>query len=193
MTTAKLKIQFHSYWLAGTGTARGRDVDAVCYRDREGFPAMPMTQVKGQLRETAERLAKMGSAGWSPDLVERLFGYRSAGAPEVTDRKHRTSALAFRGEARLADSARAAMGPDERTKLFRRLAATKINPLGVAEDKTLRAIEAAVPLELFGFVEVVGETPPDWELLIDAACAATTVFGKLKNDGYGRAIAEFNA
>ncbi|MGD1037080.1 MAG: hypothetical protein ABR878_07760 [Roseiarcus sp.] len=189
MTKATLRIQFHSFWLAGTGAARGRDVDVVCHRDADGFPAMAMSQVKGQLRETAERLASIGAAGWLQDIVEQLFGYRSSAAAGAIDHRHQAGALAFRGEAKLEAAARAAMGPDERAKLFRRLAATKINPLGVAEDKTLRAIEAVVPLELVGIIEIEGEAPANWVELIEAACAATLAFGKLKADGYGRAIA----
>lgn len=67
---AVLTLSFRSSWLSGTGGGRGR------HRDAAGLPAMPMSQVKGTLRETAERLAAGGRAGWSDDLVQRLFGAR---------------------------------------------------------------------------------------------------------------------
>jgi len=193
--SARLTIQFHGFWLAGTGAARGRDVDSVCHRDEDGYPAMPMSQIKGQLRESGERLAALGAANWTSDLVTELFGYRSREERGVTDPKFAAGRLAFRGAARLADDARAALSVEQRPMLFRRLAATKINSMGVAEDKTLRAIEAAVPLELFGRIDWIDAEQPlvDWIALMDAACAATLAFGKLKSDGYGRATAKVEA
>lgn len=194
-TQAVLRIAFTSYWVAGTGAAGGRHVDAVTYRDRLGLPAMPMTQVKGQLRETAERLANGQLGGWTMERVEAFFGSRpkqaAAGPGSAETRRGR---LSFQGEARLPAAVQAALDQDTsgRERLFRRLAATKINADGVAEDKTLRAIEAAVPLVVEGIVAWIGDTPPaaDWIGHMDMVCAATLAFGKLKADGYGRAIAE---
>ncbi len=192
MTGAVLTIRFHSLWLAGTGAAQGRHADAICHRDADHFPAMAMSQIKGQLRETAERLATFGAGGWTAELVTKTFGYRSTAPVGTIDRGHGAGALAFRGDARIPAPARAAianMTKEQRPHLFRRVAATKINDLGVAEDKTLRAIEAAVPLELIGRIEVVDAAPAAWVELLDAAAAATLAFGKLKADGYGRAAA----
>lgn len=193
MKTAIITIQFHSYWVAGTGAAAGRYSDVVCHRDRARLPAMPMSQIKGQLRESATRLALAGAGGWSDVAVRRLFGYRSQ--RDGFDPDHGAAALAFRGDARIAPQARAAITPSDRDRLFRRLAATKIDERGVAHDKTLRAVEAAIPLELVGEIECVGDVrveggpPLDWVALLDTAAAATLAFGKLKADGYGRAIA----
>ncbi|MFI4996047.1 MAG: hypothetical protein ACHQAQ_09720 [Hyphomicrobiales bacterium] len=156
---------------------------------------MPMTQVKGQLRETAERLATGAHAGWNDEGLTELFGYRPPEGETVIAGAGLPGALAFRGEARMPEAAlrhfRGEPGRNDRGKLFRRIAATRINELGVAQDKTLRAIEVCVPLALEAMVEWIAGNPPrqDWVRLLDAACAATTAFGKLKADGYGRAIA----
>jgi hypothetical protein len=201
---ALLSIRFTSYWLSGTGTAQGRRLNAVTYRDRDGCPAMPMTQVKGQLRETAERLARGGDAGWNAQLVELLFGSRAAGGGDirelgVADTRSVQGALGFRGDARLSatlcEVLRGEEGKPSRLLLFRRLAATRIDDRGVAEDKSLRAVEAVVPVTLEGQVELILDLPQDidWVRLLDAACAATLAFGKLKADGYGRAIAMVEA
>lgn len=188
---ARLMIAFAGYWLSGTGTGRGRHLDEVTYRDRDDLPAMPMTQVKGQLRESAERLASGTQAGWSDDLVVQLFGSRTDPESQTSAETIR-GALAFRGEARLSAAARAHLGNNARQRqtLFRRIAATKIDDRGAAEDRTLRAVEAVVPLTLEGEVEWIGAEAPDfdWIELLDAAAAATLAFGKLKADGYGRAI-----
>jgi hypothetical protein len=191
---AKLTLEFTGYWISGTGAARGRDVDAVTYRDADKLPAMPMTQAKGILRETAERLEAGGSGLWTPGSVVRLFGARSK--PSGSARGD--GALGFIGDARLAgEDTRAWLARDGqkalREKLFAHLPATAIDEkTGAALDHSLRAIEAAVPVTLEGFIHWVSKEPPDerWVEAIDLACAATVAFGKLKGDGYGRVIAQ---
>ncbi len=196
-TVAVLRIRFTGYWVAGTGTSRGRHVDVVTHRDRLRLPAMPMTQVKGQLRETAGRLASGGHAGWTMTRVVALFGTRTeARMDRLASLGHndtQSGKLAFQGEARLPEAVRAFLSPEQTcARLFRRMAATGINEHGVAQDKTLRAIEAVVPLTLEGTVTWIGTAPPapGWIDQLDELCAATLAFGKLKADGYGRAIAE---
>ena len=191
-TAAVLKLDFRSWWLSGTGGGRGRHLDAVCHRDADGLPAMPMSQVKGTLRETAERLAGAGRAGWCDDVVDRFFGARAeenGGSSE--------GAVAFLGDAEMSSADRQGLvGPEPETRrcraeLYRRIAATSVDDLGVAADRSLRYVEAAVPVGLSGRLEWIAADPPDpnWIALLDAACAATLAFGKLKLDGYGAAIA----
>ena len=191
---ATLRIRFTGFWIAGTGASLGRHVDVVTHRDRLGLPAMPMTQIKGQLRETANRLATAGHAGWTEDHVLDLFGTRTiAGTDLLGHDDTQSGMLGFRGEARLPRAVHALLCKGKQSEcLFRRLAATKIDEDGVAQDKTLRAIEAVVPLMLEGTVAWIGATPPaaGWIDRLDELCAATLAFGKLKADGYGRAIAE---
>jgi hypothetical protein len=180
---ARIIITFTDWWLSGTGRAGSGDIDAVPHCDRFGCPALPMTQVKGQLRESAKRLAAAHAGGWTADLVSALFGHGGTDA----------AALAFRGDATLdAETVHwFARHRDARSQLTRRRSATSINRLGVAADDTLRRIEAAVPLTLTGIIvwDGAGAPRPDWIGLLDQACAATLAFGKLKTDGYGRATA----
>lgn len=180
---AVITITFTDWWLSGTGRAGSGDVDAVPHRDRFGCPALPMTQVKGQLRESAVRLVEAGTGGWTESLLFDLFG------GEDDD----PGALAFRGDATIehATARWLAAHPAAREQLTRRRASTRIGPFGVAADDMLRRIEAAVPLTLAGRVSWIGGVAPmgDWVVLLDQACSATLAFGKLKTDGYGRAIA----
>ena len=189
---AVLTLNFRSWWLSGTGGGRGRHLDAVSHRDADGLPAMPMSQVKGTLRETAERLAAVGRAGWSDGLVEHLFGARTAAGVASSE-----GAVAFLGDAEIpARDRKGLVGTGEcarrrREALYRRIAATQIGERGAALDRTLRYVEAATPVTLTGRLEWIAADPPqpDWITLLDAACAATLAFGKLKIDGYGAAIA----
>ena len=84
---ARIVIQFQNYWIAGGGKA-GAGVDVATERDDCKCPAMPMSQIKGTLRETATRL-------WSEDDVRFLFGTEAQQSP-----------LAFIGQARLPDDVR---------------------------------------------------------------------------------------
>lgn len=185
---ARITLNFQSYWCAGTGGGRGRHLDAVCHRDGQDFPAMPMTEIKGSLREVAVRLADDLVAGWTPDLVNTLFGERTEDGG-----KGREAEVEFIGNARMSQADKAIDGlADNTTILFRRIAATKINRNGVAEDKTLRFTECAVPVRIEGVIKWRARTAPpaNWIELLDAAAAAILAFGKLKNDGNGRAVAE---
>ncbi len=188
---AVLTLEFRSWWLSGTGGGRGRLLDAACHRDADGLPAMPMSQIKGTLRQTAERLAGAGRAGWTGGLVTRLFG-----GPAEEDGRSTQGGVAFLGDARIPETDRAGLAGDEarerRGMLCRRIAATAVDERGAAADRTLRYVEAAAPVTLAGRLEWAEEKPPggvDWAALFDAAAAATVAFGKMKADGYGAALA----
>lgn len=188
---AVLTLEFRSWWLSGTGGGRGRLLDAACCRDADGLPAMPMTQVKGALRETAARLAAAGCAEWSGEKVARLFGGRAE-----DDGRSSAGAVAFLGDARLPEADRAGLVGDaaareRRGMLYRRIAATAVDERGMARDRTLRYVEAAAPVTLEGRLEwtAAGSPDADWVALLDAAAAATAAFGKAKADGYGAALA----
>jgi RAMP superfamily len=178
---ASLEIAFTGYWLAGTGAARGHEADAIADRDADGFPVMRMSQIKGQLRETASRLAASGAGGWTEKKVNQYFGTDDCEA-----------AITFDGDATLAAESRDFMRdwPEDIDKLYRSVSGTKIDANGVAEEHTLRMIEGVVPVTLFGVVEWKDDTPDaDWIGTLDLVCAATLAFGKLKADGFGRAVA----
>lgn len=191
---AWITIAFSDWWLSGTGAAGIGDVDAVPHVDRHGCPAMPMSQVKGQLRETAGRLVDAGADGWTEDVLFTLFGRRGQNS------NSEAGVLAFRGDATLDASAARwfAWHPIEAKFLTHRISSTAIGRKGAALDQSLRAVEAAVPMTIRGTVvslvhskptTLLGAVIEDWVALLDQTCAATVSFGKLKADGYGRAIA----
>ena len=186
---AVLTIKFRSWWLSGTGGGRGRLLDAACYRDADNLPAMPMSQVKGTLRETAERLAEAGRAGWNGDLVKRIFGGRSDETGQSAP-----GAVSFFGDAAISENDRIGLVGEaagkRRETLYQRIASTAVDEQGTARDHTLRYVEAAVPVTLEGRLEWTDGSPDsNWVAVLDAAAAATVAFGKLKADGYGTALA----
>lgn len=182
---ARLTIRFGGWWLAGTGASGGAALDMVAYRDADGCPALPMTQVKGVLRQAAEDFGLLGA-----DEIVELFGARSA--PGVaTDAA--AGALRFAGEARMDAAERQwfRAHPEARGELFAVIRSTAIDPVrGVAKTDTLRAAELAVPVALSGRVQwIAGDPPADWVERLDRVCAFVPAFGKLRADGFGRAIA----
>jgi hypothetical protein len=190
-TEGLISITFDGFWLAGTGAARGRAADTFAHRDPDGNPAMPMSQVKGQIRETAARLVQAGAGGWTAEAWALLFGSGDdSGRAEA-------GALDFGGDAQLTGALRAhlADNPAGRVMLFHNVSATKINSHGVAADMTLRTVEAVAPLTLVGRIRWIAATAPlaNWIELLDSACAASLAFGKQKSDGFGRATARFEA
>lgn len=184
---ARIVIAFRAFWTSGTGEGSGRQSDTRCHRDRRGLPALPMSQVKGTLRETAEGLAKAGVPGITAARVLQLFGGRSE--PGDTQEPE-PAALNIGEDAIIADDVAAHLSAHKEV-LFHRVASTALNEDGVARDRTLRTIEVAVPVVLIGRIQWSAATPPDFDWIdcLDSICAATLAFGKAKRDGYGRALA----
>ena len=184
--SALITIEFLDWWHAGTGRSGHGDADMIAYRDRFGCPALPMTHVKGVLRDTAERFGLRGD-----DLV-KLFGEANPGIekPDVTG-----AGLAFTGDASLEPEEREwfKAHTTERGQLFGWLSATRIDEkTGAASAETLRSIEVCVPLKLTKRIDWIGrgDPPANWVCDLDRVCALTPAFGKQRNDGLGRAIAQ---
>lgn len=201
---ARIVIDFANFWVAGTGGGAGRAADVRCHRDRRGLPAIPMSQVKGTLRETAERLAAAGATVTAKgkqvaiaDAFVTLFGGREADAASAPGALRTSDDAALDPELAkdFLDAETGQADPDKVSALFVRHMTTAISEAGVADDMTLRTIEAVVPLPVAGIFEWIAPAPPDfdWVAVLDAVAAATPAFGKQKADGYGQALAGVTA
>lgn len=183
--TIVLRITFLDWWHGGTGQSGMADADMIALRDRFGCPALAMTQVKGTLRETADHF-------WEPEQVVRYFGEATNAASPPDDAEQ--GAIRFSGLMTISEAEGAwfAANEQERGQLFGLLYATAIDETtGTAKARSLRQIEAAVPMTLEAEISLRKRAPdPDWVERLDALCALTPAFGKLKNDGYGRAVAQ---
>jgi CRISPR/Cas system CSM-associated protein Csm3 (group 7 of RAMP superfamily) len=174
--TATLSITFTSWWLGGTGGSGKGDLDVVAYRDQWGCPALPMTQIKGTLRETADRF-------WGNDKVLDWFGSEGSNGQ---------SSLRLSGDASLPEDQAQWFNANqaERSTLFSAIRSTALTD-GVAKSDTLRTIEVAIPCTISRSITWVGDNEPEkWWKDIDQLCALTLAFGRFKNDGIGRAIAK---
>lgn len=160
MTTLALRLQVASYWLHAKGEGGGADFDLVMDRDGEGFPLLRGKHVTGLLR-----LALLRAARWdwfAPDPAVRadevpnlLMGASDPSAP---------GCLAI-GSARVPAGIRRSLKADahQLAACFRRISSTAIEPLsGVAKEKHLRTVEAAIPLPLEFEIEFLAGDRHAW-------------------------------
>lgn len=163
-TIHNLGFNFKNYWHAGTGITGGNHLDAIVQKDSDGLPMLNGRHIKGLLRQVV-RL----NEGWGafsdickpqadrPD-AERdhfwetlLFGSRNQ--EDSSDETH--SGLIYVSDARLSKQEASYISNNGLNQyLYKTLFNTKINENGVAEDKTLRAIEVAVPMLLTAELEI---------------------------------------
>jgi hypothetical protein len=204
MTSLLLEVDIRSYWCAGTGRAGGEDVDALIDRDENGLPVLRGRHIKGLLREAAERLKSWHADGWDGVRINLLFGRRPL-SPQIS-----APACVRFGDARLPSviAAKVRREPQLANEFVRRLASTRIDYYsGVAEEKTLRSTEAAVPLKLqsrltwdpsarLAIKPIGGEEGSDaigalkgvWIGAIEECLPYVLAVGAHRSRGYGRAV-----
>jgi CRISPR/Cas system CMR subunit Cmr6 (Cas7 group RAMP superfamily) len=78
MTIRKIKIEMLSDWRIGSGEGSHGDLDSTILRDREDFPYIPVSTLKGILRDAAEQAAHAldngGAKGPWNAFAALLFG-----------------------------------------------------------------------------------------------------------------------
>jgi len=156
-------ITFYTYWHCGSGLSGGSSTDAEVVKDDQNLPFVPGRTVKGHLREAAKLLG-------DEEFVTRCFG-------DEDDKP---------GLCRFDDAVLSVELSRSETKyLYHRLSATKIDPeSGTAEDKTLRTIEAVVPVTLHGRIGGL-ESEEDRKKMIEAMRRVKRI-GLRRHRGLGR-------
>lgn len=163
--TTSLQFEFVDYWHAGTGITGGNHLDAVVQKDSDGLPQLNGRHIKGLLRQAVRLSEKWGALPVFPELASTaeltsvedwetlLFGSRN----QADDSNATQAGVLFISDARLrADEARYIRQHGLTPQLFRTLFNTRINEQGVADDKSLRAMEVAVPMQLKAELEING-------------------------------------
>lgn len=190
-----------TYWHAGTGRGAGPDLDAVIFLTPEGLPCLPGRTVKGLVRDALEKaeqaqLLPQGTAlrwlGSKP--VERESQGEEREALLEAARFHTTRGALRIGSAELGKGnlakewrAWAAASPMDREELRRPFASTRIDDNGVAQEKTLRAIEVAVPMTLYAPIgPFAPDCPPSWAKDVKQSLIFIDALGSHRNRGLGR-------
>lgn len=160
----KLNITFSEYWHAGTGITGGNHLDALVQKDADKLPLLNGRHIKGLLRQAVRLNEEWGAlkAMQLPACADQqakswetyLFGAINQSL---------TSDSTFAGIVCVSD---ACLSAAEKAfikehqyinQLYRTLYSTAIEESGVAKEKSLRAIEVAVPMTLGCELELLSQ------------------------------------
>ncbi len=187
-----LNLNITSYWHPGTGRGGGTNVDAVANNNEFNLPFIEGRQLKGLLRDAVNRLQQWNQLENFENPVEFLFGTRNAENKVTRDttqqgKLHVTNAtLPLAVQQWLSQTAQNA----ERQELFRAIYSTAIeHESGIALQKSLRGIQAVIPLTLQAEIEWVSQSPADtieWQPLIRSVLPLIRAVGSQRSRGYGR-------
>lgn len=165
--TTRLKVILHlqSDFHVGTGTGRGRVLDAVVVRDRSGRPIVPGSTIKGLALDQARRLIAIPGASWPDDVVDRVFGVRG---------QSQGAALFGRATPAARWLEPAAFGRSARSR-----------ETGRARDDALFREELAPAMDFEVEVEAPGGLDLDETLLLVAALRRVEAVGRARSRGRG--------
>lgn len=181
-------IRFFEYWHAGSGMPGIGDVDDTPVRDRHGLPYLPGKTLKGLLHEAFCELAAWGAVPSNirptAGMIQRLFG------SESNRGRHDEGLLRFSNAVLPEDLAAHICHKGMQDGLYEILSATAIEEAGVAQARSLRRFEVAIPIELT-FTIHASRLPEDFsigrlEAMLAAACSLVRRAGKFRNNGFGR-------
>ena len=163
------KITFLDFWHLSSGLSGGARLDSSVIKDSEGFPFVPAKTLKGVLREVAE--------SFGDDFVNECFG-------EVVqkDRVPKESVCHF-SNATLSQATKDALKHITHF-LYAKIASTAIDEnFGSAKDGSLREIEVAKPLSLYGTIHNV---PANYADTMINTLKSLRAMGLNRNRGLGR-------
>lgn len=187
MFETKIRIEFMSDWLAGSGLGSGPLADSILYRDGDGLPCISGRAMKGALREGAWRLglcrADLGA------VVDCLWGTESVDAPS------NTPGLVKVGPARLPEDISAwllNLPRPERAQYVSDMTIirtqTALDEGKMVKPQSLRSMECGIP-GLFFLCHVSIDAPSldrAWlQTYLCAVCAAVKSVGADRARGLG--------
>lgn len=167
--TIYYKITFLDFWHLSSGLSGGARLDSSVIKDSDGFPFVPAKTLKGVLREVAESFGN--------DFVNECFG-------EVVqkDRVPKEGKCHF-SNATLSQATKDAL-KNLTHFLYAKIASTAIDEnFGSAKDGSLREIEVAKPLSLYGTIHNV---PANYADTMINTLKSLKSMGLNRNRGLGR-------
>ncbi|MBQ8708647.1 MAG: hypothetical protein IJ523_11225 [Succinivibrionaceae bacterium] len=215
LKTYDLTVNFLGYWFIGTGSEVGAYSDQLTQRDEKGFPYVPGKSLKGVFREAFRTAANSGwfdkfnrngleSAEFANQLIQTIFGHDGTKDGFSDDELHAEGLIHF-SSAVLPQSLKDRIDKEQQEFLFTTVQSTKINSdRGVAEEKSLRTVEVAVPMHLHAEVtldppyEKTGDTGLDLSAeelkeiagIFAAVSSLVTEIGGKRRRGFGRCLWE---
>lgn len=148
-------IKFFSFWHIGSGLSSGPGTDALVLKDAAGLPYLPGKSLKGYLRESTNWL-KNSLPGFDDQWQERILG-SPTNWQEGSAVGEKSSLFISNAQVHPQQASLLQEKNSSEAALYRYLSSTAINEDGVAVEQSLRTIEVAVPLDLYGFISGVEE------------------------------------
>ena len=170
--TITYRIQFFEYWQSSSGLSAGTQAALRVRKTHTGLPMIPGRGLKGLLNEAGYKIQSLQKQYdyekelISEDFLKAIFGL---GDNEYNDTNIETDAgksketTCFFTNAELSQQLSQELSQPERRGqiplLYQTLSFTKIAANGLADDKTLRTVEATVPLTLYAQIRDFPTTP----------------------------------
>lgn len=178
------KIEFYSYWHAGSGLSGAANVDSGVHKDN-GFPFIPGKTLKGLLREGAETIMEFGNKNWK-DFIQDVFGLqpkkKKKENSDAVEDYNRLAAKSFFSNAYLSNEL-IKNSKDIQSYFYDTKASTAINERGIAEDSSLRQIEVTIPVSLYATIE---DFPKEYLEEMKQTMQWIKRMGHQRNRGLGR-------
>lgn len=189
-------IKFYSDWHAGSGLGEGAGQDSTVIRTKDNLPFLPGKTIKGLVKDAGKDL-QLDTVNEA--LFKQLFGEEhraeepESGAEKAVDDK---KGCCFFQDAELPNQITAGLREEKnphkidtsKTRhLYRTLASTKIDETtGTAQDRSLRSMEVAIPMELEGEIHIMGKEDEEAIQMLKNMLKAVKSLGVNRNRGLGR-------
>ena len=148
--TINYELKFFDYWRVSSGLSGGAALDSYVLKDSLGLPYVPGKTIKGLVREMAELF-------WNQGDIDKCFGSRGSKVGQVNN-DDTTLAQCYFSSATIDEKIAAEITSNKLERnLFEIISATKIDENGIAADKSLRNIEAVLPINLIGKIENIDD------------------------------------
>ena len=169
MKSIKYKLEFFSEWHCGSGLSKGADVDALVVKNSQGLPFVPGKTIKGLLREQVAMLIDLRGKGKDMEVhFNETFGIFKSQEGTMFCSKQEQSCI---------------LSEELATFLYRSLSFAAINDDGVADNHSLRKIEAVVPCTLEGTIDGISDDLYDF---VKDGLALIKRMGTHRSRGLGR-------
>ena len=183
--TLKYQLKFYDYWHISSGLSAGARLDSTVIKDNDGLPYVAGKIIKGLSREMAELVGDCA-------FVNSCFGGSTNdgknGRPKdvcYEENAKNIQGVCYFSNATLDDAtANQIKENDLQENFYDIIASTKIGENGIAEDKSLREIEAVVPLTLIGEIRDIPNQ--DYFYKMTQALKMIKRMGLNRNRGLGR-------
>lgn len=183
MKKVTYKIDFFNFWHAGSGLSGATYADNLVNKDEKNLPFVPGKTIKGLLRDAAEQINELDKEIVSSAFLKKIFGVNPH---QLKNKKNcfTNEGCAFFSDASLSKKlAKNIIEKGLTQELYQVISSTEVDENGQAKDSSLRQLEVATPLTLYGMIE---NFPKEYIKELEASFNWIKRLGQNRNRGLGR-------